>query len=242
MSLILSRSFIGTGEGTALQFDPNVLFSEIDAFSTKFDKWCEKQMREHMQIKSQYIAAEERNRVTVQQLLATKATFESQTKSLDQEIQKQESLISDLTKSLERLKLEETMLTPQLQSVQTERDFRQRQLNEEKERFNKKALQKQLRRIELSTGVDTYRRRLGLEFRRNSSTIQAIFTQILRDDPHREFSFTFKVLADNTYELIECQPHLRGLRPLWEEVNQTQDFKKLVFSMRQRFQEHASQK
>ncbi|MDP2434555.1 MAG: hypothetical protein Q8P67_02315 [archaeon] len=225
-----------SGDAHLHQFDTSALFGEIDQFSAEFDEWCEAQMKDHISNKQSYISAEQKNRAAVHQLLNAKSNFESQAKQLDNEIKKQESLLKDLQKSLDKLKLEESVLTPHVEVAAAEKATRQLSLAEEKERFNRKMAQHRMRQAELARGVDMYQKRLGLEFRRNNSTIQVIFTQVDPRDPERPFSFTFRI-TDDIYELTACEPRLSGLRPLVTELNASPlNFQRFVINMRQKFQ------
>ena len=236
MSLILSRSFVSS-DSPVHQFDTSSIIQEIEHFSTLFDAWCETQMKEHINCKQNYITAEQKNRTTVQQLLSMKSSFETQARQLDLEIQRQDNLLRELKKTLDQIKLDESVLLPQISTIAVEKEQKQKQLAEEKEIFNQRMVQHKLRQAELSKGVSLYQQRLGLEFRRNNSSIQVIFTKIDPKHVDLPFSFTFRINAEEEYELLACEPRLHGLRPVVEELNKTQNVQQFVITMRGKFKE-----
>ncbi|KAL5544083.1 hypothetical protein UlMin_007867 [Ulmus minor] len=84
-----------------------------------------------------------------------------------------------------------------------------------------------------------YNRVLGFSIE-GGHGVKFTFKNISLKNPNEEYSFTIRH-ANNTYALLDCDPHLNNIKGLIHELNKTNGLFKLVRDMRQKFQEAAAQ-
>lgn len=236
MSGKLSRSIL---EQPRLVLDTSALFAEMDQFSGTFDSWWEEQMSQHSERKSEFLSAEQRNGMAIAELIRTREEFEAQEKELSRRIAEQETLLAQLAGNLEKIKLEESIVLPQIDALSLDKEAREEALAQEKARFNNRMEQQKLRKIELARGIGFYRERLGLELRRADDAIILVFTQIDQANPAREFSIGLRILKDNSYAITSCVPHLHELKPHFLELNKSGNLQRFVCTVRRKFQTEA---
>ncbi|GMY14900.1 kinetochore protein SPC25 homolog [Fagus crenata] len=70
--------------------------------------------------------------------------------------------------------------------------------------------------------------------------VKFTFQNMNSKNPNEEYSFTIRY-ADNTYTLLDCDPHLNDTKGLIYELNETNGLFKFVRIMREKFQEAATQ-
>ncbi|ONI08288.1 hypothetical protein PRUPE_5G169600 [Prunus persica] len=73
-----------------------------------------------------------------------------------------------------------------------------------------------------------------------STGVKFTFKNICSKNPNQEFSFTVRH-ANDTYTLLDCDPHLNEIKELIRELNRTNGLFKFVRDMRLKFQEAAAQ-
>nr|GMD36304.1 kinetochore protein SPC25 homolog [Ipomoea batatas] len=92
-------------------------------------------------------------------------------------------------------------------------------------------------RDEIEEAILWYNRVLGFRVECGSG-VKFIFTNINMKDPHEEYSFTVRHENDS-YTLLDCDPHLNDIKELLTELNKSNGLFKFVRTMREKFQEAA---
>lgn len=92
---------------------------------------------------------------------------------------------------------------------------------------------------EIQEAITWYNMVLGFHIE-GGHGVRFIFKNISMKNPNEEFSFTVRH-ADDTYTLLDCDPHLDDIKELIHELNKTNGLFKFVRIMRQKFQEAAAQ-
>ncbi|EXB93575.1 hypothetical protein L484_014567 [Morus notabilis] len=92
---------------------------------------------------------------------------------------------------------------------------------------------------EIQEAISWYNRVLGFHVE-GGHGVRFIFKNISMKNPNEEFSFTIRH-ADDTYTLLDCDPHLDDVKELILELNRMNGLFKFVRIMRQKFQEAAAQ-
>ncbi|KAF3437480.1 hypothetical protein FNV43_RR20233 [Rhamnella rubrinervis] len=92
---------------------------------------------------------------------------------------------------------------------------------------------------EINEAILWYNRVLGFHIE-GGHGVKFTFKNICFKNPNEEFSFIIRH-ADDTYTLLDCNPHLNDIKELVNELNRTNGLFKFVRSMRQKFQETAAQ-
>lgn len=94
--------------------------------------------------------------------------------------------------------------------------------------------QKTLRGVQ--TALEMYKQRLGLEFENSEgNTMEITFTKLDSTDPNRKFVLKICV-EDDTYDAVDCNPPLKNISELVDELNYSDDFSRFVRKLRKSFQ------
>ncbi|PIA29236.1 hypothetical protein AQUCO_06100028v1 [Aquilegia coerulea] len=104
--------------------------------------------------------------------------------------------------------------------------------------IKEKANQGMKEKEEIQELISWYNSVLGLRIEPGRG-VKFIFKNINVKDPDEEYSFTV-LFAHNTYNLMNCDPHLDGTKEMIQELNQTNGFFEFVRTMRERFKAAAS--
>ncbi|KAK9277996.1 hypothetical protein L1049_027553 [Liquidambar formosana] len=91
------------------------------------------------------------------------------------------------------------------------------------------------RRGEIQEAISWYNRVLGFRIECGHG-VKFIFTYINSKNLNEEYSFTIRH-ANDTYTLLDCDPHLDNTKDLIYELNKTNGLFKFVRIMREKFQE-----
>ncbi|BFG32513.1 hypothetical protein CerSpe_187870 [Prunus speciosa] len=92
---------------------------------------------------------------------------------------------------------------------------------------------------EIQEAISWYNRILGFHIE-GGHGVKFTFKNICSKNPNQEFSFTVRH-ANDTYTLLDCDPHLNEIKELIRELNRTNGLFKFVRDMRLKFQEAAAQ-
>ncbi|GMI99481.1 hypothetical protein HRI_003617300 [Hibiscus trionum] len=88
---------------------------------------------------------------------------------------------------------------------------------------------------EIQEAISWYNRVLGFQI----EGVKFTFNDINLKIPKQEYSFTIRH-ANDAYSLLDCNPHLNGIKELINELNSTNDLFSFVRIMREKFQEAAA--
>ncbi|XVE57182.1 hypothetical protein DITRI_Ditri04bG0071400 [Diplodiscus trichospermus] len=91
---------------------------------------------------------------------------------------------------------------------------------------------------EIQEAISWYNRVLGFQIE-GGHGVKFKFNDINVKNPKQEYSFTIRH-AKSTYSLLDCDPHLNGIKELIIELNRTNGLFKFVRIMREKFQEAAA--
>ncbi|KAM7483175.1 hypothetical protein LguiB_007758 [Lonicera macranthoides] len=93
-------------------------------------------------------------------------------------------------------------------------------------------------REEIEEAISWYSRVLGFRIERGHG-VKFIFTNISLKNPKEEYSFMIRHEND-TYTLLDCDPHLNDTKELIHELNRTNGLFKFVRIVREKFQKAAA--
>ncbi|KAK8569387.1 hypothetical protein V6N13_046446 [Hibiscus sabdariffa] len=90
----------------------------------------------------------------------------------------------------------------------------------------------------IQEAISWYNRVLGFQIE-SGHGVKFMFNDINLKKPKQEYSFTIRH-ANDAYSLLDCNPHLNGIKELINELNSTNDLFGFVRIMREKFQEAAA--
>ncbi len=116
----------------------------------------------------------------------------------------------------------------QLETEQRALEAARRQVEEKREG-------RELRRNEMAKGIPFYKDRLGLAFERMpDGSLSFRLTLVDPQNPARPFTFSLLVTAQNTYQVLRCEPRVE-YDALLGQLNQDNDLSVFVRQMRRLF-------
>ncbi|GKV18977.1 hypothetical protein SLEP1_g29282 [Rubroshorea leprosula] len=93
-------------------------------------------------------------------------------------------------------------------------------------------------RGEIQEAISWYNCVLGFHIE-GGQGVKFTFNNINTQNPKEEYSFSIRH-ANDTYTLLDCDPHVNGIKDLIHDLNRTNGLFKFVIIMRQKFQEAAA--
>eukprot|EP00008_Paramoeba_atlantica_P013445 CAMPEP_0201491066 /NCGR_PEP_ID=MMETSP0151_2-20130828/28498_1 /ASSEMBLY_ACC=CAM_ASM_000257 /TAXON_ID=200890 /ORGANISM="Paramoeba atlantica, Strain 621/1 / CCAP 1560/9" /LENGTH=240 /DNA_ID=CAMNT_0047877267 /DNA_START=37 /DNA_END=759 /DNA_ORIENTATION=+ len=215
--------------------------ANILAKRAEFDQWAKDIIRSSAANRDQHKKSIEMIQVESRSLVEQEKKYRAKAEQL-QEILHQEKLeMSQYSDRLEELKSEENSLPPILNTLRNDLSEQTLRLEKEKKALYEEKARQRYKFQEVSKGLDYYRDRLGLEFKKNrEEELRFIFTKIDSKDPLRQFSFvisTTPVEGRDQYTLISCNPEFPGSERCIARLNETGNLAKFIFLMRVGFKQ-----
>ncbi|XP_064614657.1 kinetochore protein Spc25-like [Liolophura sinensis] len=201
--------------------------------------WIEEELRRNtreMLRKREITASEKQDQILQLQNCLKKLKEDAATNK--NEIHEREKELDEMIEGVRRVKLQVDDFLREKETMQETVDTLKKRLEREREYLSLQENATQSKLVELRKGLDWFQQRMGLEFRKTQDKkFQLIFTCVDRDDPKRPFYFSVKIEETGAYEVSDCNPPIKDLEALVEKLNQTNDFRSFMITMRSRFKQ-----
>ena len=158
-------------------------------------------------------------------------------KALDSKCMMQNEEAAAEQRKLDELKSHSRKLPTEISSISEEVRSVKENFDVQSSMTNEKQNSLRCKRSELDKGLHSFRQHLGMSFSTaGDDRVRVVFTHIDAANPEREFRFDVSV-AEESYSVENCVPHLPGLPALIADLTATNNFSNFVRSMRRSFKE-----
>ncbi|KAG7361399.1 chromosome segregation protein Spc25 [Nitzschia inconspicua] len=253
---VLERPHARAGGSTSIGFS-SALLETIAVSKLKMEGWAQNEMA-----KADAVAESYRQRLLQEQAEIDARSTELLAIQMERGMRinnnenstssEEESNDNNIVSRKQALEEQVTAIQIEIMKLTTERDNRQRRIQDITLEEKKQQMRAQEARLlkeqveedkkttldDLTRGVINYKM-LGLDFVRTDrdGRLRFCFTKLDSNDPSREFSFLLIVDDQDKFDIVECQPEIEAteLVDILTELNRTEDMSALTRRMRRVF-------
>ena len=188
---------------------------EIDQTRTAFDRWAEQCVDDLDSGKVMFAEQHEIYERTIEALRKNETELEEARDKNNEQKVKQKAEIEHYIEETERLKNQLKSWKDNVEKFTIEEESESMKLQKVREAHDHHRALKEKKLNDLTYGIKLYEA-LGMKMEKltgggdsdNDHPLRFTFTQLLEEDPSRQFSFVLKVGEDDDYKILETSPTL----------------------------------
>ncbi|KAG9415980.1 hypothetical protein AC1031_000370 [Aphanomyces cochlioides] len=214
----------------------DTLEEHLEGTRKTLSEWIEQEKRSLEETKQRSIEEIEKDRQRLVHLEAQKAQLAASASHREETLGEKVRIIQDSQGEVRILQAEMATTEPVVQSLRARKATHESKLTTFMQDANQATQAHADVVAELTRCIELYHK-LGLVIdKKRDNNLAFVFTQIDRDVPSREFSFTLRVSPENDVFVVDdCMPDVPAKEALLEQLNASGNLSQFILSMRQEF-------
>lgn len=156
---------------------------------------------------------------------------------LNSGLQNEETAIQTLESELAKVQAEQNSLPTLISEVKAMLSVEQQAAEAEAQEISIRELSQDKSLSGIKSTLVMYKERLGLYLQQNkdSGSLEIGFRHINKDDPDQQYKVTVRILEDNLFQVLSCEPKINSLEDLVDTLNADNDFAAFIRNIRRAF-------
>ena len=156
---------------------------------------------------------------------------------LNSGLQNEETAIQTLESELAKVQAEQNSLPTLISEVKAMLSVEQQAAEAEAQEISIRELSQDKSLSGIKSTLVMYKERLGLYLQQNkdSGSLEIGFRHINKDDPDQQYKVTVRILEDNLFQVLSCEPKINLLEDLVDTLNADNDFAAFIRNIRKAF-------
>lgn len=156
---------------------------------------------------------------------------------LNSGLQNEETAIQTLESELAKVQAEQNSLPTLISEVKAMLSVEQQAAEAEAQEISIRELSQDKSLSGIKSTLVMYKERLGLYLQQNkdSGSLEIGFRHINKDDPDQQYKVTVRILEDNLFQVLSCEPKINSLEDLVDTLNADNDFAAFIRNIRKAF-------
>lgn len=152
-------------------------------------------------------------------------------------LQNEETEIQTLELELAKVQAEQNSLPTLISEVKALLKVEQQAAQEEADGIATRESSQDKVLSEIRSTLFMYKERLGLSLQQNrdNGSLAIGFRHVNQEHPEQEFTVTVRILEDNLFQVLSCEPKVDALQDLVDTLNADNDFATFIRNIRRAF-------